>query len=238
MNESSNGNTEQTKKCGKCGEVKGVSLFHKDSSRRDGLYSYCKSCNKAHHKAYRQANKETIAEKKKAYRQANKEAIAERMRGWYQANKEAIAEKHKAYYQANKESVSESHKAYRQANKEAIAEKKKTHLHANRERYNEKNATYRASKKENTPKFIRDCPVDKQRRVFAYNLSRLLTETTGVEHHVDHMWPIADGGPHWSGNLQVIPAVDNLSKNAKVDEEVKKTIQEGLEYARQCYQRG
>jgi len=144
---------------------------------------------------------------RKTYRQENKERIAEYGKDYYQANKERISERDKAYYQANKE-----------ARAERVAKR-------------------RANKRKNTPKFLRKCPVDKERRVFAYRMSKLLTETTGVVHHVDHMWPISDGGPHWSGNLQVIPAVDNLSKNATVDEEIKKTIQEGLEYARQCYKR-
>lgn len=128
-------------------------------------------------------------------------------------------------------------KAYYEANKEAIREQQKAYRKANRPLRNENDAAREVRKRKNTPKFISDCPVDKKRRVFAYNLAKLLTETTGVEHHVDHMWPISDGGPHWSGNLQVIPAVDNLSKNATVDVEIKKTIKEGLKYARQAYKK-
>lgn len=137
----------------------------------------------------------------------------------------------------NKEARSKYHKAHYQANKKAILLRHQGYKKANRGLCNEQKAARRAKEKNNTPKFIRDCLVDKQRRVFAYNLARLLTETTGVEHHVDHMWPISDGGPHWSGNLQVIPAVDNLSKNATVDAEIKKTIKEGLKYARQAYKK-
>ena len=143
----------------------------------------------------------------KAYREANKEAITEKKKDYYQANKEAIAEYSKDYYQANKEYFSE-----RFAKREAL-------------------------KKSNTPEFILNCEVDKKRRVDTYQLRSLMTKVTGIEHHVDHMWPLSDGGPHWSGNLQVIPATDNLSKSASVDLEIKITIQEGLEYARQCYER-
>ena len=264
MTESNNESTEQTKKCSKCGEVKTLSMFYKDRSRLDGKYPSCKSC----HKAYKEANKETISKQRKAYREANKELISKRMKTYYEANRETVLKRVKAYREANKETISKQRKAYREANKELLSKQRKKYREANRDAileryraYREANRTHlrkqykrhyknnkskyldryvarRAQKKNNTPKFIRDCPVDKKRRVFTYNLSRLLTETTGIQHHVDHMWPINDGGPHWSGNLQVIPAVDNLSKNDKVDEEVKKTIQEGLEYARQCYERG
>ena len=39
------------------------------------------------------------------------------------------------------------------------------------------------------------------------------TETTGIEHHVDHIWPLSVGGEHRMFNLQIIPATENLSKN-------------------------
>jgi len=42
------------------------------------------------------------------------------------------------------------------------------------------------------------------------------------------MWPLADGGPHWSGNLQVIPAEENWSKSASVCEDTKATIIKSL----------
>lgn len=209
---------EQTKKCNKCGEVKDVSLFSKNCKNSDGFTGQCKSC-------------------RKVYYEANKEAVRGWQKAYYEANKEAIREKHKAHYQANKEATRERHKSYREANKEAVRGWQKAHYEANKDIYMERSTAYKAKKKTNTPKFIRECPVDKQRRVFAYKLARLLTETTGVEHHVDHMWPISDGGPHWSGNLQVIPAVDNLSKSATVDAEIKKTIKEDLKYARQAYKK-
>ncbi len=103
-------------------------------------------------------------------------------------------------------------------------------------RVRELNAKRRAKKKGNTPKFIEDCPIDSERRRFAYILRDCLTEKTGIQHHVDHMWPVFDGGPHWSGNLDVVPAQENLSKSKTVDDEIKKVIKEGMEYARRCYE--
>jgi hypothetical protein len=88
------------------------------------------------------------------------------------------------------------------------------------------------------PDFLRGCKTEEKRISDIYKLCKLLQKVTKRKYHVDHMWPKCDGGPHWSGNLQVIPAFDNMSKHSEVNEEVKKTIQEGLEYARQCYERG
>lgn len=50
-----------------------------------------------------------------------------------------------------------------------------------------------------------------------YKLRDHLTKTTGIEHHVDHIQPYAKGGLHIPSNLQVLPALENLSKGAKWD---------------------
>lgn len=42
-----------------------------------------------------------------------------------------------------------------------------------------------------------------------------LTKETGITHHVDHIWPLSQGGPHVFYNLQVITADENLSKGNK-----------------------
>lgn len=82
--------------------------------------------------------------------------------------------------------------------------------------------------KGSVPEVLRDCPIEKLRLKSIYKLCELMSKVTGEVHHVDHMWPLSDGGPHWSGNLQVIPAKENLTKHAKVDEQIKRTIQEAL----------
>jgi len=55
---------------------------------------------------------------------------------------------------------------------------------------------------------------EKARIAEIYNEARYLTEETGVEHHVDHIRPIAAGGLHHPDNLQVITAKENISKGS------------------------
>lgn len=52
---------------------------------------------KAYNRAYYEANKEAIAERKRIYYQANKAAFAERSRGNYQENRKDILEQQKSY---------------------------------------------------------------------------------------------------------------------------------------------
>jgi hypothetical protein len=150
-------------------------------------------------------------------------------------DKEKKREYNKAYYEANKEAVVAYKKAYYEANKEAVAKRDKAYYEANKEASLEKSAKRKALKRNAVPKFLRNCEEEKKRLQEIYKLRQLLSDATGIVYHVDHMWPLADGGPHWSGNLQVIPAQENLSKHAYVDEEIKATIKEGLKYARQAY---
>jgi len=199
--------------------------------RKKAYYEANKEAIAERNKAYREANKEAM----KAYREANKEARAERNKAWYEANKEDIAERNKAWYEANKEAIAEKHKAYREANKEVILERKKAYREANKEAVLECNAKRKALKRNAVPKFLRNCEEEKARLRSIYKLRQVLSDATGIIYHVDHMWPMSDGGPHWSGNLQVITAQENLSKYASVDVSIKATIKEGLKYVMQVY---
>ena len=179
--------------------------------------------------------KEKRREYKKAYREANKEAIAEYHAAWREANKEAKAEYDKAWREAKKEAIAEYGKAYREAKKEAIKEKQKDWREANKEVIAEHVVKRIALKRNAVPMFLRHCQEEKKRLQKVYKIRQLLSDATGIVYHVDHMWPLSDGGPHWSGNLQVITEQENLTKGASVDEGIKDTIKEGLKYARQAY---
>ena len=195
-----------------------------DKAYSKAWYEANKEKRKAYNKAYYEANKEKIKAYNKAYYEANKEDNKEdnreRARAYHEANKEKV----KAYKETNKEKIKVTRKAYYEGNKEKL----KAYREANKEKYAARQAKRKALKLKQVPVHLRDCPQEKQRLVEIYKLRDILSEATGVQHHVDHMWPLADGGPHWSGNLQVIPAEENLSKSASVCEETKATIIKSL----------
>ena len=55
-----------TKRCSKCGEVKGLGEFGKHTARKDGLDTRCKQCNREAATAYRNANIEQVRQKDRA----------------------------------------------------------------------------------------------------------------------------------------------------------------------------
>ena len=67
--------------------------------------SFKKERRKAQKKAWRDANKESIAIRNKTYRKANKESISIKKKAYYEANRESILVKKNAYYLDNIEAV-------------------------------------------------------------------------------------------------------------------------------------
>jgi len=207
-----------TKVCTKCKEEKPRAQFHKDINKKGGLGSYCKTCRNAYGKQWHKENRDSRLESKKQWYQKNRDSFLEYQKQWYQKNRE----RYKQRYQKNREEISRRQKQYRQENPEKIAAKR---------------SKRRALERGGVPDVLRDCPVEKERLVQIYKLRNLLTEATGIEYHVDHIWPLSKGGPHWSGNLQIITAEENLSKSDTFCEETARVIQEALdEYC--CFRYG
>ena len=99
---------------------------------------YSKQYRTAHQdegKAYREANKEKIAEYQRQYYQANKEKRAEYCKQHHRDNKEV----YKKWYQDNKEKVKERVKQYNQEHKEEIALWHKQYREERKDYYNEYN---------------------------------------------------------------------------------------------------
>ena len=160
---------------------------------------------RAYQRAYYQKNKEKIKKRTKAY---NKE--------WYLKNKE----KKRKYHQENKDHKNKMRSDWGKNNPALVLQ----HL-----------AKRRAMKKRAIPKWLSNCPVEKRRVYTVYLLSRLLAKADGIERHVDHMVPLSDGGPHWSGNLQILTKEQNLEKGAYSCPKLKKQMKLNLKEAKVLY---
>ena len=88
------------KRCTKCKQEKIRTEFYKNKSKKDGLYSQCKSCARKAKRKYRKANPEKIRESSskscRKYRKAHPEKIREKGKKYREANPEKDRErKHK-----------------------------------------------------------------------------------------------------------------------------------------------
>ena len=155
--------------------------------------------------------------------------------GWYKKNKEKVDAYDRAYYHKNKEKILENKRAYYQKIKEKILENNKQWKKNNPALVLQYLANRRARKKRAIPAWLRSCPVEKRRVYTVYLLSRLLANADGIERHVDHMVPLSDGGPHWSGNLQILTKEQNLEKGAYSCPKLKKQMKLNLKEAKVLY---
>ncbi len=238
---------EETKKCSKCSEEKALSLFSKQSGRKDGRASQCKACKKE----YREENKIEINLQRKGYRENNKEKLKDSDKRYYEGNKNARREKSSDNYYKNRNEISSKRKSKRllMTDEERISESDyhkeylllypKEKLKETKRKWKERNKDSvvfcnnkrRACKKRSYPINLSQDDIFKIKRIYKES-----SEIKGIT--VDHIIPIQgklpDGkrvlGAHRPSNLQLLGASENFSKANKITyKDLEKAI-EGHDY--------
>jgi 5-methylcytosine-specific restriction endonuclease McrA len=147
--------------------------------------------------AYRAANREKIAASAAAYDAAHREEISARKAAWYVDHREEIAAQQAAYYAANREERTASSAAYQAANPEK------------RRGYK---ATRRARKLGNSIGLpLPDYKAILDKFGMLCHICTLPIELM-TDLHMDHVIPLAKGGPHSADNLRPSHSVCNLKK--------------------------
>ena len=195
--------------CNLCKKTKLLCEFSKDNHMIDHHMYTCRICNR---------------EKTKKWQKENLDKRNLSVRSRYHSNiefreKKKIADKiaNKKRYYANLEEARKSQVNYRKAN----PDKAKMYSAKNREKNYHKilsyNAARRASKLSATPPWLSD--IHKAQLQWFYASAKMMSETSGTKHHVDHIHPLqGDGfnGLHVPWNLRIIKAAENISKGNKL----------------------
>lgn len=180
------------KLCSKCEQSKLSIEFYKDSSKKDGLTSYCKPCRILSSKERVDRNKDLVKAHKAAY---------------YLENKETIDSRNHLNYQNNKDKYKVAKDIYREVHKERFKIWFKNHSKEKRKYYNHISAKRRAAKLNQTPKwadlkaieeFYKNCPKG---------------------YSVDHIIPLQGKnvrGLHVLENLQYLTKSENSRKGNRV----------------------
>ena len=175
--------------CTKCKIEKALTEFNK------GKY-LCRVCQSLAKKLYRERYAHKVLNAKKIFYQKNKEKIKEYGKLWNLKNKDLINKK------ARERRKKYGNKTILQFNNEKELLKKKAKRNALRKEYKEKLKNNNFIKTE-LQKFVAQ---------EMYDLARIRKAETGIDWHIDHIEPLSKGGRHAINNLQVVPAVWNLSK--------------------------
>lgn len=167
----------------------------------------------------------TESEAKRAYKAAwylaNRERIAAEAALRYQENRERILAKAKLQYAAERELKIAIEKA-RYANLSPDKKQRKIAAAILRDKQNPEQAKARTSlrRKRNqqaTPQWL--TRADKRAIKSFYLEAMRLTQSTGIEHHVDHIIPLTNDavcGLHVPWNLQVLTATENIKKANRI----------------------
>lgn len=202
------------KVCTACGEAKSLDCFYK---RKDGrTLSNCKKCVNKKQAEYRAANKDKMKEKDRKYYQKNKARLDALNAQWAKDNPERSREIKRNWRDRNPEKVTEIEEARRDQKNEYYREWSKTE----RGKLLRKEAELRRV----ALKMSADCDVT------ASLLQKMQQETPlcvlcgiilvyGEGSHtdpdyanLDHIVPLATGGPHTSNNLRYICRSCNIKR--------------------------
>ncbi len=125
----------------------------------------------------------------------------ERLSLSYQRRRENVLERTRNYYYENSEKYVVFRRDWADKNR-----------HRQRSLWCEGAARRKARKLAQSPELTQE---EKERVDYLYWLAKDLKVVSGQDYHVDHVIPIAKGGPHHPDNLQILPADLNLKKGAK-----------------------
>lgn len=201
------------KTCSKCKMTKDFSEFVKAKSESCGYYAQCKDCKKEWRKGYQARNKEMLSIKGKEYCDRTVERRKANGALYYQREKERIREAARERYKKDKEKRRIYAKASYEKNREKRLAQKKEYLAENLHLVMARNAARRAKHMKRKPKWLTKEDMEAIREI--YRTSQIYQELTGEKYHVDHIYPLLGelvSGLHVPGNLQILPAKENMLK--------------------------
>jgi len=182
---------EKLKCCSKCGCLLPLSEFYAHSGAAGRLQGYCKKCMCDRIRAYNQTHKEEKQAYDRAYRKAHREEKRAYDRAYSQAHPEKWCIYHRAYQTAHPEKIRAKSQRHR-ARKRAVAY----------ERIDDQLVFEQAGYR---------CAICGRKTRPGYNQYHPLYP------NLDHIIPLARGGPHTWANVQCLCRRCNVRKHTSVE---------------------
>ena len=188
-----NSNGVMMKICASCLEIKPLTEFYKDVTRKDGHRPRCKECHKISVKKWQLDNKERFKEINRIWKQAHKKQRAEQSKKRARAN----PEKTRAVAKQSRERHPETSRNWRRNNKDKIR-------------------NYTASRKARLAGNGGDLTIEEWHAILDfYGHKCLCCGRDDVKLTIDHVIPISNGGKHSADNIQPLCGPCNSRKKDK-----------------------
>lgn len=193
------------KRCTRCTVVRELSDYSSDTTRRDGLFPWCKPCKSADDRQYRKEHAEEKAARDRAYYAKNREEIRERNGEYRERNRDTIRERQSEYREQNREELRERQREARR--RDPLAHR----IHAGRVRAKEYGVPNEGFSADDLRAYWSSIGLDEDRSAFS---GVLLTPGTVS---LDHVIPLS--APNSPGHVvsNIVPCLigENRSKNDK-----------------------
>lgn len=203
--------------------------------RKHSSRGLCKSC---YNRRYRESHRDELAVRKHEWYEATKEAKRARKKAvyeaWYATNAEKDRASGRAWYAANKGRRSITQRAWYLANRERLAAKRSEYRESNRERLAADNRAYYAANRESCYRRVNKRRarklgngVEDYDRNDIFERDDWICQICGepvdpqlvwpdmMRKSIDHIIPIARGGPDTAENVQLAHLRCNLRKGAR-----------------------
>jgi hypothetical protein len=222
-----------TKVCTRCEQEKFLEEFNVSTSRGlHGKTSRCKNCMNERRRELRALHPERHSEAEKSYRARNPEKVRQKEKRQYDRKREEKLASKRLVYSLEPEKYRARTRDWTKTNPDKMRAQNVNKYWANRERFLEENRRwrlenpgrcralskhYKLSKMKAVPPWL---TADQKRLIHCiYIMADVLSNFTGIPHHVDHFHPLRGKtvcGLHVPWNLRVIPAYDNMSKGNRL----------------------
>jgi len=194
--------TVKTKICYRCKTAKSLEEFGIRSREKDGRNGWCRLCYHAYYTNYRKTNRKKLNRYHRNWCAENPESVQTIRDKFYEAHPERMGEYSVAWRLRFPDRRRRSTRRYRAANLGKDKESRKAWAKKNKALLAAKAAKRRADKIKATPPWVDVKAIEK-----IYKKARRLSEKTGLNYEVDHIYPLKHPtccGLHVPWNLRIV----------------------------------
>lgn len=189
------------RKCCTCGKKKSFEEFSKNKSKKEGMNSQCKDCQRRYNDKYYETNKAYLINYQKEYGSENQEKVREQKKTYRENNKKYFKVYFKSYYLNNRDQLLDKQKTYAKTENGKLSKAKDRHRRRSMQ-----------------SKLINDLTVQEKNIILFLQNYKCINCNEYFDKFkptIDHIMPLINGGGLSKNNVQMLCLSCNSMKGAK-----------------------